>query len=378
MKKLMLSAAALMIGAIGFAQNSDALINQVGAQNDATVDQIGLANDANVDQFGKNFADVYQNGTSNVADVDQGTASAHRTNVALTGYYGAGSWVSQIGQGNNAKVAVTESNIGSRINQGGIDNDAKQFLDAYTSYRGRSINNYDGRMSIEIIQSGNRNEALQKTTTSFGTHGIQKMWIDQTGDDNYGSQHSKGGAGSVMTIKQVGYFNGNAVGADVSSTGLDSPLDLFNGSNGDYTQYQWGNRSTATIDITGDNNKTTQAQEYTVWALSGENTATINIIGNLNTVIQGQLGEYNESYVDISGHENVVTTGQEGDYNDADVNVDGDSNVAAVMQTGNNHEAIIWQSGNNNFGTITSNGNDHFGEIYQTGDMNNGVITQQN
>lgn len=383
-KQILLGAAALMIGAIGFAQvNNDAQINQVGALNDGAIDQDGLLNVATIDQFGKNFADVKQTGNSNTADVDQGTSSGHRTNVALVGYYGAGSWVEQIGNDNDAIVAVTGSSVGSTIFQDGDDNTAEQQLGANLSYRGQSVNGYDGRMSIETVQDGNLNEAYQKTTASFGTHGIQKMWIDQTGDDNYGSQHSKGGAGSVMTIKQVGSNNGNAVGGDVSTTGLDNPLDLFSGSNEFYTQYQWGNRSTATIDITGDNNKTTQAQQYTVWPTSGENTATIDIIGNGNAVVQGQLGESNESYVDISGDgvdgdDNVVATSQDGDLNLATVTIIGSNNTAGVMQTGDSHEAIITQTGDNNFGTITSDGDHHFGEIIQNGNMNMAVITQQN
>ena len=61
-------------------------------------------------------------------------------------------YVNQIGTNNNAVVAVTGSSVGSGINQDGEGNDAKQFLDASTSYRGKAVSGYDGRMSIEIIQ----------------------------------------------------------------------------------------------------------------------------------------------------------------------------------------------------------------------------------
>lgn len=323
-------------------------VSMVMAQNSGNI--------ATIDQYGTNLAEVEQTGNNNTADVDQGTLLSPKTNIPLTGYYGAGSYVRQIGNSNNAIVTVTGGSVGSRVDQGGDDNQATQLLGANSSYRGQQVNNYDGRMSIEIIQINNENEGYQKTTSNFGTYGIKKMWIDQTGLNNYGSQHSKGGTQSVMTIKQIGDNNGNAVYADVSSTGLSSPLALgFELGNEAYTQYQNGNFSTATIDITGSDNKTTQAQQYTAWInRAGENTATIDIVGNGNAVIQGQLGELNGSYVDINGDGNIVTTSQLGDNNAIDVDIVGSSVdcVVGVEQVGNLHSATVFQSGASNFAKV--------------------------
>ncbi len=61
MKKLMMSAAALMCGAAMFAQFNNSDVTQTGNGNSSLVTQIGLLNDSDVDQTGDN----------NTSDMDQ-------------------------------------------------------------------------------------------------------------------------------------------------------------------------------------------------------------------------------------------------------------------------------------------------------------------
>ena len=52
MKKVILSASALMFGAAMFAQSNVSTVDQTGAMNAATVAQTGTMNDSDVEQVG--------------------------------------------------------------------------------------------------------------------------------------------------------------------------------------------------------------------------------------------------------------------------------------------------------------------------------------
>jgi len=337
------------------------------AQNTSTVTQDGFSNLATVDQYGKNLTQIEQIGSGNKAIVDQGTALQSQSNYRVPAYstdHEWGAWVKQDGVSNSASINQQGSSGSADINQDGSLNVAVQ--DIHTFASGATANT---RKGLDIDQIGNRNESIQLTRASFGSYGIKKMYVDQIGNDNYANQYSNGGMASTMTIKQEGSNNGNAVSSDVAATGLSSPLSLAWGtlmhpansggidavkiSHGGYTQYQNGRYSTATIDITGDGNKTTQAQEFTVWSVSGQNSATLFISGNDNAVIQAQMGEYNSSDVDVTGNGNVISTSQLGDSNSIDIDVLGSFNIAGIQQAGDSHSATVLQMGSNNFAQIT-------------------------
>ncbi len=371
MKKLITAVVFMLISTALVAQSNSAVVNQTGDGNTGTVTQTGNTNNATIDQYGTNLAEVNQIGEYNNANVDQGTDANPVNNVPST-YHTKGAWIDQIGSNNDASISSVydgsmynsgSGNAGS-IFQLGDENIASQMLNSHTSNRP----NTSMRVAVEIDQLGVGNIAHQRTRGNFGSYGIQQMWVDQLGNDNFVNQYSNGGMQSTMTVVQEGNNNGNATSADVTSTGLTSPLDLPWGTkmhpansggidasaiaNGEFTQYQNGRFSTATIDVLGSDNKTTQAQEFTVWGASGANVATIDIMGDMNAVIQGQMGEYNESYVDIDGSDNVVTTSQEGDYNIADVDIIGMNNIGAIQQTGDSNSGTIYQNGSSNTATI--------------------------
>lgn len=330
-------------------------------------------NVATIDQYGTNMGEITQEGNSNMGNIDQGTAFETVTNIPST-YHLSGAWIDQIGDGNNASIA--SQNDGSMYNSGngnagsiyqdGNINIALQVLSSHTSQRAKT----SVRVAVEIDQIGNENEAHQSTRGNFGSYGIQQMWIDQIGANNYANQYSNGGMQSVMTVKQEGSNNGNALSADVAATGLSSPLSLLWGtlmhsansgginagevSSGTYTQYQNGRYSVAVIDVLGSNNKTTQAQEFTDWVASGANVAYIDIIGDENAVVQGQIGEASSSDIDIDGSGNIVASSQLGDSNIVDIDLVGGSMncVVGVEQIGNGHSATVFQSGVSNFAKV--------------------------
>ena len=370
MKKVIFLFAMVLTVGFAMAQNT-ATVNQTGTSNSGTVNQSGASNNATIDQYGTNLGQILQTGTGNIGNIDQGTLAKPVTNVPTT-YYNVGAWIKQVGETNNASIVSQNDgsihnsgsgNAGS-IDQNGKTNTASQVLGSHTSQRAKT----SARVAVEIDQLGDGNKAWQLTRGNFGSHGIQQMWVDQIGVNNYANQYSNGGMASVMTVKQEGSGNGNAKSADVNSTGLASPLSLPWGTkmhpanagginagkilSGEYTQYQNGRYSEAIINVKGDDNKTTQAQEFTSWSLSGQNKAYIDILGNTNAVIQAQMGEKNTSDVDITGSYNVVASSQLGDVNAVDIDITGSFNTVGVEQVGNWHIATVLQTGNYNFAQI--------------------------
>lgn len=330
-------------------------------------------NEATLDQYGTNLAKIEQIGSLNNADVDQGTALQSVSNNHVPNYstdHEWGAWIKQDGVSNIAVINQQGSSGSADINQNGSLN--KAYQDIYTSASGATANT---RKGLDIDQIGVENEAHQLTRASFGSYGIKKMYIDQIGGNNYANQYSNGGMASTMTVRQEGSNNVNAVSADITATGLASPLSLPWGTlmpaansggidavkitNGDYTQYQNGRYSEAIINILGSNNKTTQAQEFTVWSVSGKNKAYIDITGDSNAVVQGQMGEENTANVDITGSGNIVATSQLGDSNtiDVDILIGSDLNTVGVQQTGDFHSATVLQSGLNNMATVVQSNN---------------------
>ena len=86
MKKVILSAAALLIGTVGFAQMNNSDVFQDGNANASTVTQTGFMNNSDVDQIGDaNNSLVEQTGTTNDSDVDQiGNNNQFRTTQSGT------------------------------------------------------------------------------------------------------------------------------------------------------------------------------------------------------------------------------------------------------------------------------------------------------
>ncbi|KAA3610556.1 MAG: hypothetical protein DWQ05_21280 [Calditrichaeota bacterium] len=320
--------AILLCAGLTFAQTNNATVNQTGDENDGDVTQTGATNTATVDQYGKNLAEVDQTGTSNNADVDQGTAAVPRSNNHPPAYVGDhewGAWIEQVGNTNTAVIDQQGNSGSADIYQLGNLNEGYQEINTFASGATSTT-----RKGLDIDQIGDENWANQKTVASFGSFGIKKMYVDQIGDNNLADQYSKGGMQSTMEIRQEG--NGNDYTVDVSATGKPSPLAMsfVDKPAGDFTQYQNGRFSTASIDILGDDNHTAQYQEYTVWSTSGANYAEIDILGDFNNAAQGQIGENNTATIDMVG----------------------DANVGAISQTGSSHIGDITQTGNNNTSSV--------------------------
>jgi hypothetical protein len=314
-------------------------------------------NDASVTQYGSNIGIVTQTGSSNNGDIIQGSLATPVTNNKVPGYSGdwiGGAFINQLGGNNDASINMHNGgNNGSSVYQAGDDNNGYQ--DIGTS---QSIGTSWNLMGVDLDQIGNSNWATQKTISSFGSAGVKRMYVAQTGDNNIADQLSIGGYGNDQHISQIGNNNNNPSESgntyDVSATTLTDPLALpwAYKPAGDYTQYSNQMHGTTKMDVLGNGNNTYQYQEYTVWALSGQNDATMSVNGDNNDVAQGQLGEYNSSDIDIAGSGNVMTNSQWGDSNTATIYVNGNNNVGGIEQVNNGNIGDIYQVGNGNTGLI--------------------------
>ncbi len=356
MKKL--SIFLIMVFAVVFAmaQNNIADVTQVGNGNNGIVNQSGNSNNAEVDQYGSNIAKVEQIGVSNKGEIAQGASGASVLNNYIPGYSGdwkEGAFINQTGERNDAEIDVNVSRNGSRIDQLGNDNWAKQEVNSTYA----RTTNWD-RMGVDINQKGNNNWANQKTIASFGTYGVQGMKINQEGNYNVADQLSIGGMSNATEIEQIGNNNNNPTHSgntfDVSATGLANPLALSWAQKpaGNYTQYMFQNKGETHMYVEGNNNNTAQYQEYSVHSISGQNDAWMDIFGSGNDVAQGQLGDLNSSDIDITGDSNVVTTSQFGDNDFIKIDISGGNNVVGVQQTGDLHSATVLQTGNLNFAQV--------------------------
>ncbi|PKD19606.1 hypothetical protein APR41_03090 [Salegentibacter salinarum] len=85
MKKVILGAAALMIGAISFAQSNGSTVGQKGDNNAAQVDQVGYSHISTVETKGfENAIDVDQyGGNQNNSDVLQGASNAEYNSAVV-------------------------------------------------------------------------------------------------------------------------------------------------------------------------------------------------------------------------------------------------------------------------------------------------------
>lgn len=356
MKKVIFLFAMVFALSFAMAQNNTADVNQVGNGNNGIVNQSGNSNSANVDQYGSNIAKVEQVGISNKGKIAQGASGASVLNNYVPGYPGdwkEGAFINQSGERNDAEIDVNVSRNGSRIDQLGNDNWAKQEVNSAFA----RTTNWD-RMGVDINQEGNNNWANQKTIASFGTYGVQGMKINQDGNYNVADQLSIGGMSNATEIEQIGNNNNNPDQSgntfNVSATGLANPLALSWAHKpvGNYTQYMFQNKGATHMYVEGNNNNTAQYQEYSVWSVSGQNDAWMDIFGSENNVAQGQLGDMNSSEIDIAGDDNVVTSSQFGDNNFVEIDLTGASNVVGVQQVGDFHSAAVLQTGNSNFAQV--------------------------
>ena len=412
MKKLMLSAAALMCATVMFAQN-DPITDTSG---DTSPDYVpsgiapstaGANTGLSVQNGNANMVQVRQAGTSQDVYSHQDDGSGLGGNLATIMQTGAVSSAS--GVANKANLMQSGTNNQSRTKQEGDEN---------ISITRQGRNGDDG-------SEGNK-AAIRQGTGQQAEYNYAA--IDQDGDNNQARTQQTYDNSDAWT-RQVGDDNKSQIVQNAGPNGTDGHSALVE-QEGDrnessVAQSGLGGRNLSTLDQVGDDNKAIQSQTTDALAGSAGNRAgmkqgfgtpfnwTNAPLASSALFAAGGLDPENvpvitstfESYGAIgfqtqSGHENAADMGQfggsvgdsnygeqeqSGDNNEAGMvqghigaggenyakqSQVGSSNSAGLSQSGSGMKALQTQYGNDNMALSSQRGESHKLNVHQRGDEN--------
>lgn len=214
MKNVMLSAAALMIGAVVFAQNTSN-VTSTGSGNLTVVDQLtaGGSNVSNVTQeFTDNTARVDQNGT-NRSLVDQqgnvnGGAASGQDNLAIIDQVGGSAGANrssalQYGDGNYANadqdgsMNISSIQQGNLISGGGAEDNWARALQLGDANRVDILQQHDNNFGL-ADQTGDSNRAFMNQRSNPGSVGGSTSRMTQVGDDNFATSRQTTVVGAAV------------------------------------------------------------------------------------------------------------------------------------------------------------------------------------
>lgn len=369
MKKVILCAGALMIGAIGFAQDiptAPTQATQVAAKTGAAP--------------GANTGEAIQNGVSHKVQVVQigteNSSGSYQDDGTGTGGNQAFVW-----QDGNVQPAASGFLNLSEVRQSGTENESTtfQYGDENSALTRQGQNNSASANNkayiqqgapvaqqavgnwAEVVQDGSRNEAL--------TH--------QTFDNNR-ALTTQLGLDNKSYIRQIASPN--------NSVGHAAEADQEGDKNSSYILQEGnGARNNALAIQLGDNNVAEQKQFNTASTGGSENEATIaqgdgyvntSLLNSIYTgKIHGIVDDVRNGSFNPGSEAGIAFQKQNGAGNDAEIHQFGSgaeaSNYAEQEQTQDNNEAIIVQ---NAFGTPVGGGN--YAKQTQNGIANRAGIVQ--
>ncbi len=409
MKKVILSAAALMIGTIGFAQVSGA----PEAQSQTTVPNNSANADANKgksEQFGDDHrVRVRQAGTKQSVYTYQangvGTIGGNRAEVLQSGDINTNSGrlneadVLQTGD-ENLSLTIQEGDRNNAITRQGQTDDASARNQAFIR-QGNNGNAEDNYAAID--QDGNDNQAMTRQTydnndaytdqdgnnlrsriTQIASpNGSEGHWalVDQQGDDNESWVLQEGdGARNYAHTAQDGLSNyadqyqttlatsGDANRAQIAQ-GQD-PLWSVVGFNSEMVDLK--NDTYAVDGVQGTGPLYSEGAQAFQKQDGDDNQANIGQYGILagnplagNYAEQDQLGDDNNSFLIQNLFGNTAGGG-----NKAQQLQIGDDNNAGIVQSGTGHKAKQYQLGDDNLALTSQKGNGNKAFTFQYGDDN--------
>jgi hypothetical protein len=426
MKKVLLSAAALMIGAVSFAQVAGAPTSQVvsalpgaaatanagesiqnGNANKVQVRQAGTNQSVYTNQndgstgLGGNLARVFQtgdvsapSGIENATEVLQSGAANQSTSIQQGDYnnaYTAQGQNDDASSGNKARIQQgnneqAESNYAA-IEQDGTDNQAQTLQrwdnnDAWTTQDGTANKSKidqaaapDGSDGHEArnIQLGDNNES---SINQSGAGARNAAIATQFGSDNQAMQTQTTTAPEGMVGNRGGIKQGVQTPQDYSEVPLVS--DLFTEASAlDGTALPIVGSTLA-----GFGNKALQVQngkeqEADMFQFGG--TAT----GGSNYGEQVQFSGWGNDAALAQGHfsagepDNYGKQYQAGDNNDAGLLQSGSGHKGLQDQRGHRNDALSTQLGENNLLNVHQRGNDNAATSIQHGDANSALLVQR-
>lgn len=304
MKKVILSAMALMAGSLVFAQVSGDAAAPQAQQADYAAGASAPANAVENIQSGvANYMLVRQEGTSSSVYIDQSEGGAGEGNLI---------YVRQSGNVNDNTALSGEGNMAD-VRQAGTNNDGY------------------------IRQEGDFNEAaMVQTAGSDDNIGYIRQGTGQNAEDNYAGL-VQDGSGNSGWIQQT-FDNSEALtlqtGTDHQSL-TNQNANPDNSAGHDARVEQQGNSQMSYVAQTGSNSEADVYQE------GDSNYSDVRQSGTgVNTADVDQSGNLNKSFVESAGNGQNSIVFQDGDENKADINQSGAAiNNAHIVQIGNNDYA---------------------------------------
>jgi len=404
MKKVILSAVALMIGGFAFAQTTPDAPTQA-------VDIVALpgapssANTGESVQNGNNQkVSVIQIGTKQSAASYQEDGMGIGGNLARikqTGNVGPTSGVANLAEvhqqgSTNQSTQWQEGDKNSSLVKQGMNNAASANNKALTI---QGTGNQAEKNWAEINQDGDDNQARTKQTFDNSA-----ALVNQNGDRNYADINQNGSpnnsAGHDAEIGQDGDDNDARIkqygnGAANAATALQSGSGNFSSQDQDASA-SGGSGNNAYVAQGEDNRSNPMAFGLYTQLLGVDNVAngTFNPGASNATAFQFQDGDDNNAASLQFGDENYSEQNQDGDDNDALIvqnafgnpngesnyarqDQDGDNNESAIAQNGKNQRAYHTQIGNKNNALSTQRGHDNDVNIHQRGDRNRATTAQR-
>lgn len=309
-----------------------------GVQNSAEARQSGTENQMIINQQGDTNSSLTRQG-QNDASSARNTAWV-RQGTGQQAQDNAAE-VNQDGDDNIAKVKQTFDNSTSLINQTGDGNKAFTNQDA-------GPNQTDGH-AAEMRQTGDDNQAY---SFQEGNGARNNAIVVQEGDDNksYQTQFNSGTAGGATNDALVAQGDGT-IGTNLLGSIWVSQLQALD----DITNGSFNGPSVGAIAY--------QDQ------IGAGNDAEIHQFGGQpggsDYAEQNQLGDDNDAII----VQNAFGSAN-GSSNYARQDQDGDSNQAGLAQNGSNHKAYQTQKGDLNIAMSTQRGNGNKLNTHQLGDMN--------
>ncbi|RMB64007.1 hypothetical protein EAX61_01090 [Dokdonia sinensis] len=406
MKKMILCAGALMIGAVAMAQVGgsafDGSTAQTASQEAALPGAPMSANRGTTNQVGTSHKVLVQQAGTAQSVLTNQSGDKNQAFVVQTGLVGPGSGVENLAQVNQAG----EKNQTTAFQQGDNNNvHVDQMGDENRSYSIQGVADQAEDNFLAVDQDGEKNKSVVQQT-----YDNNDAFIRQDGEDNRSDLNQNGGPnqtnGHWARVEQ--YKDGNQSKINQGGAGARNfAVTAQDGENNKSQQIQ-----NATDGIGGDGNLAgiyqgaTETVGYTLGAAFGnftdlqtlDPTITNGGFSGLSekaVALQEQDGAGNVAAISQYGATNAAGAGnfaeqfQEGDDNQAfmlqnafgtttnaggnsgDQAQYGDRNQAAGFQNGRNHSALVRQ------GDAMNAGNDNIALTAQRGE-NNGVDIQQN
>ena len=391
MKKIILgsvSAAALLMAGVAFAEGNASTIAQIGTSQNAAVDQtqssggsVAQITQGLADGDANNQASVTQGASNNQASVTQsqsGFGVASPSNTATVDQQGAGGSALVLQVGNNA---ANVQQLSGAIGETAEVSQSNNFNSATVVQQGTNefglVNQEAGTGNVaSITQTGTgsgpvtpidqnaslptpgpgsnlfrgenvpNDSGLPGAANSITTYGPTGAYVDQGGANNQGTV-SQAGVNNFADVAQgqPGDATGN-IGTVTQGMGL---------TNTDGVMYQQGNGNIASINQSGDG-----SSYSTVWQNGNGNQASSTQVGSENSVIaQGQQNVGKEP----GSIPTPADTPANSDF--ASVDQRGGNDTSLVNQTGSNDQAFVSQQNAGATSTVTQGGSFNVANVHQ-------------